>query len=324
MPHIANSSYRANGIFRNGHFNTVWAAISRKVAGVNYRRERLDTPDGDFVDLDWSFSKAPSTSLLVALHGLEGNAERPYIKGLVRFFNQQGCDAVALNFRGCSGEANRLTTTYHAGATADLHATLEHVLGLGRYRNIVIAGFSLGGNVVLKYLGEQSAQLFEEVRAATGFSVPCHLPTAHVEIGRWPNRPYLWKFLRTLNRKMKEKSERWPGIVPKPSPRPRNFDDFDNRYTAPLNGFKNALDYWERNSSLQFFDRISRPALLVNAWDDSFLSPECYPTEWAAQSDTFFLETPQYGGHVGFVTFDSNGVYWTERRAWEFVQDKLK
>lgn len=323
MPHIANSSYRAAGIFRNGHINTVWAALNRKVAGVNYQRERLETPDGDFVDLDWSFAAKPANHLLIILHGLEGNAQRPYMLGLARFFNQQGWDALSLNFRGCSGESNRLTKTYHAGFTADLHTTLHHALNTKSYRNVVLSGFSLGGNVTLKYLGEQRNLLPAELRAAVVFSVPCHLPTANMEIDRWYNRPYLWRFLRTLNRKMQEKAEQWPDSVPAPRPWPSNFYEFDNCYTAPLNGFNNALDYWQRNSSLQFFDQINRPTLLINAWDDSFLSPECFPTDWAAQSSSFFLETPHHGGHVGFVTFDPNGVYWTERRAWEFIRDKL-
>ncbi len=319
MPYIPDSGYRPPLPFRNGHINTVYAALFRRVNGIAYRRERIDTPDGDFLDLDWA-AEGRSRRLLIALHGMEGNSERSYIKGLLRVFVQNGWDGVAMNFRGCSGTPNRLPRAYHMGETGDLHFVLELVQALNRYNEIVLAGFSLGGNVILNYLGEQGHALAPEVKKAVVFSVPCHIPSSERKIARPINRPYVKRFLNTLNPKMTEKAARFPGIIDAGPPLPRSLREFDERFTAPLHGFADAADYWQRSSSLPYIEKIAIPTLMINALDDSFLSPECYPLKLAGELPNFFLETPHWGGHVGFVTCGEQGRYWSERRALDFVE----
>lgn len=318
MPLLRNSRYRPPLLFRNPHFNTVYPALFRQVNSVHYERERLETPDGDFLDLDWS--RAGSRRLLIALHGLEGAADRPYIRGLVRLFNRHRWDALGFNFRGCSGEPNRLLRSYHMGETSDLDWVIGRILELDRYDTIVVAGFSLGGNVALKYAGERGDRLPRQVRRIIAFSVPCHIASANVEIDRWHNRLYLRRFLRSLRAKMEEKAKLFPGKVDLSGPRPHNFRTFDDRFTAPLHGFRDAEDYWAQCSSLQFLSNLSVPTLLLSARDDTFLSEQCYPAELADRHPFFYLEAPRYGGHVGFVTGDPEGVFWSEKRALDFAE----
>jgi len=317
MPIIPNSTYQASGIFRNAHVNTIYPAFFRKVEGVDYERERIETPDGDFLDLDWS--KVGGRSLLIALHGLEGSAYRPYICGMMRYFNDQGCDGLGLNFRGCSGEPNRLLRSYHIGETSDLKLVIQHALQTGAYERIGLVGYSLGGNVVLKYLGEDPGRVVDEVVGGVAFSVPCDVKTANTEIDRWHNWHYRKRFLDDLNRKMEEKAARFPKQLQLPEQMPRDFREFDDQFTAPIHGFDSAEHYWTSSSAIHYIPDIEHPALLVSAADDSFLSPPCYPFELAEAHEYFHLEVPRYGGHVGFMTRHPKGYFWTEQRAYEFL-----
>ncbi|MBT8185738.1 MAG: alpha/beta fold hydrolase, partial [Eudoraea sp.] len=171
MP-LVNSDYNPPLLFKNGHFSTVYSGLFRKVNGLEQHRERLELPDGDFIDLDWSFSGLASNKLVILLHGLEGNGQRPYITGSAKAFLNKGYDACAVNFRGCSGETNRLYRSYHSGATRDLDDLMNHLLKMRKYQEIYIKGFSLGGNLALKYIGEQKV-LPPELRAVIAVSVPC-------------------------------------------------------------------------------------------------------------------------------------------------------
>ena len=321
MPLIKKSAYRARGPFRCAHVNTIFPALFRKVPGVHFERERVDTPDGDFLDLDWSVQG--SRRLAILLHGLEGSAARPYIRGMARYFNQRGWDALGFNFRGCSGEPNRKLRSYHVGETGDLKWAISTILGRENYETIALVGFSLGGNVVLKYLGENGDEVPAEVRCGVAFSVPCEVVSANEEIDKWHNGLYRRRFIKSLNSKVKEKALRFPEALRLPKPMPRNFREFDGRFTAPIHGFRDAEDYWERNSSLPFLPAIRRPALLVSARDDSFLSPACYPYQLAAGHPHLFLEAPRWGGHVGFVSSGPDGAYWSEQRACQFVEEMV-
>lgn len=318
MPIVSASSYRPSLLMQNGHLNTVFAAMFRKVEGVSYRRERLELPDGDFLDLDWS-GRFQQGKLVLVIHGMEGNSHRAYVQGMLKAFNQQGWDGVALNLRGCSGEPNRLPRAYHMGVSDDVHLVLEHLLQAGHYREIVMVGFSLGGNIILKYLGEQGNALAPELKRAVVFSVPCHLPSAEAAIGRPENRLYVWRFLRTLNPKMIQKANLFPELINAEDPLPSSLREFDERFTAPLHGFSHAEEYYATCGSYLVLDKITIPTLLVNAADDPFLSAACFPKELARQSDCLFLEIPRFGGHVGFVTFGAEKMYWSERRAVDFV-----
>ena len=320
MPVLFDSDYRVPFLFQNKHLQTIYPALFRRVPGVEYTRERVELPDGDFLDLDWS--KRGNQRLVVVLHGLEGNADRPYIRGMVKLFNQAGWDALGWNFRGCSGEINRLLRTYHSGETEDLHWVLSRIIAQKTYESIAIIGFSLGGNVTLKYLGEQGSNLPQTVKAAVAFSVPCDLASSGVRLRQWYNRPYMDRFMEGLKEKIKAKEALATGVVDLDQVyRSRNFADFDGAFTAPVHGFSSAEDYWEKASSLYFLPEIKIPCLLINAQNDSFLSPACFPYQIAKENTFFYLETPSNGGHVGFISRDSEGFYWSERRALQFLEE---
>jgi uncharacterized protein len=320
VPILSQSSYRAPVLFSNPHVQTVFPSIFRKVTGVSYRRERIDTPDGDFLDLDWS--TVGSQRLAVILHGLEGNSTRSYVLGMVQALNNGGWDAVAVNFRGCSGESNRTLRFYHSGETSDLDTVVSRALDLGSHKELALIGFSLGANVILKYLGERDDGIHASIKKAVVFSVPCDLTSSSLKLGRLSNRLYMRRFLKMLHEKIRMKMDALPGSINDHGyEHIKNFKDFDDAYTAPIFGFKNAEDYWKRASSKPFLLEISVPTLVVNAADDPFLGEACYPVEEATRSKTLFLEVPDHGGHVGFVAFNNQNQYWSERRALSFLEE---
>lgn len=319
MPHLQKSSFYAPFYCRNPHIQTIYPSVFRKVKGFEYQRERFELPDGDFLDLD--FSKIGSKKLVLVLHGLEGSADRPYVRGMVKLFNANGWDGLGMNFRGCSGEDNRLARTYHSGETEDLNSVIEKLSAEGYYEDITIIGFSLGGNVTLKYIGEQGKKLNPLVQRAVVFSVPVHLQSASEELAKWSNKLYMNRFMCNLKDKVRGKEALVRGKVDLAKVyTSKSFLDFDEYFTAPIFGFDGAVDYWTRSSSKQFLENIQIPALLVNAQDDSFLSAACYPYEAAQANPHLTLETPLNGGHVGFLAVNSAGHLWSEQRALAFVQ----
>src|SRR6056297_1926906 len=196
MPQL-NSNYTPPILFRNGHFATIYSGIIRSVNGVVQKRERLTLSDGDFMDLDWSDSSTPTKKLVVLLHGLEGDAQRPYITGSAKILNQNGYDACAVNYRGCSGEPNTMYRSYHSGATEDLIEVLDHILNTRDYSEIYLKGFSLGGNLLLKYLGEGN-DIPEELKGAVAVSVPCRLDDSLRQLLSFKNRAYAARFKQHL------------------------------------------------------------------------------------------------------------------------------
>jgi predicted alpha/beta-fold hydrolase len=302
----------------------VWASQIRRVEASPYRRERLELDDGDFLDLDWlrADPSARSKRAVVVSHGLEGDAHRPYVRGMARAFARCGVDALAWNYRGCSGEPNRLVRAYHSGATDDLDAVVSHVLGTG-YERVDLVGFSLGGNLSLKYAAEQAEQMDERVGRVAVFSVPVDLAASSKYLARPAARPYMRYFLRKLVRKVESKADLFPDQIDLDGLRAmRTFGEFDDRYTAPWHGFESAEHYWAEASALPVLREIRRPALLVNASDDPFLPPSCYPVYEAGMNPNVRLELPKWGGHVGFVEFRRDGLYWSERRALAFVLEE--
>ena len=288
----------------------------RKVLAVSYERRRLELSDGDFLDLDWSTCGGARVAVLC--HGLEGNSGRPYMKGMVRAFNAAGWDAVAMNFRGCSGQTNRLARSYHSGATEDLRAVLEAVLAAG-YAEIVLVGFSLGGNLILKYLGEDPAAVLPQVRAAVTISVPVDLAETSRLLTLPRNRVYHFRFLRRLAKKIRAKAALTAtGLDPSPLARVRTLIDFDDVFTAPLHGFADAADYYRRNSSRQWLGQIRVPTLLLTAQNDPLLGPRCYPRDQARISQHFSLAVTAWGGHVGFRL--PGPRYYSEIQAVEFAE----
>jgi len=317
MPLISDSSYRAPWLFRQAHLNTIFPALFRRVQALPYQRETIPTPDGDFLDIDWI--KTGNSRLLIGLHGLEGDTNSSYLQGILGYFSNRGWDALGMNFRSCGGRMNTRLRTYNMGESNDLHHVVAYALTQG-YQEIVLTGFSLGGNVLLKYLGESASLLSSAIKGAVAFSVPCHIPSANVAIAHWENKLYLMRFLRTLNAKMRTKVKQFPDYLQLPDRMPRSFQEFDGQFTAPIHGYRNAADYWESCSSIHFLPNINLPVLLINAEDDTFLAPPCYPRELAKTHPFLHLETPQYGGHCGFYSPQADGSYWTERRAFAFIQ----
>ncbi|UCF66567.1 MAG: alpha/beta fold hydrolase [Acidobacteriota bacterium] len=318
MPTIDASGYAPPLVLSNGHVHTVYAVFRRQVGLEHYRRERIDTPDEDFLDLDWL--KNGASRLAVLSHGLEGSSHQAYVLGMARALTRRGWDVLAWNYRGCSGSPNRKLGSYHSGATGDLDLVVRHALERHRYRRVALVGFSLGGNLTLKYVGERGDQLDSRVVSAVAFSVPCDLAGGVKVMERPSRRIYMVYFLRSLRAKIRAKMRLQPGeIDDRGFGKLRTFRDFDSRYTAPLHGFRDADDYYRRASSRQYLAAIRVRTLLVNAGDDPFLSPSCYPREEAGSNPNFFLEVPPRGGHVGFVAFNRQREYWSEMRAAAFL-----
>ncbi|MDJ0667231.1 MAG: alpha/beta fold hydrolase [Desulfobacterales bacterium] len=320
MPLITPSTYRSPPLIGNGHLQTILPSLLRRVNGVTYRRERIATPDDDFLDLDWS-SPSPHSRLVVLCHGLEGSTAAAYMKGMVRVFNRAGWSTLGINFRGCSGVPNRRLRSYHSGATDDLATVLEHVRRTTAHRAIGLIGFSLGGNLVLKYLGEWGRELRPTIRWAAAVSVPCDLKGGALAMARPACRIYMIRFLRTLCAKAKAKAALFDGrLRAEDFHGLRTFQQFDDRFTAPAHGFRDAEDYWRRCSARFFVDRIRIPTLLINARNDPFLDSGCYPLSQARRSAWLHLEIPSSGGHVGFVAPFLKGDFWHERRILSFAE----
>lgn len=316
MPVVA-STYKPPFYLFNGHIQTIVPGLFRQVEGVQYERERIITPDDDFIDADWS--RVGSNALLILSHGLEGDSGRPYILGMVKEFNKLGVDALAWNYRSCSGEPNKLLRFYHLGASDDLGFIVRHALSKSRYDTIYLVGFSAGGNITLKYLGEAPNQVPKEVKRAAAFSVPIDLKASTKKI----SRVYTRRFLKTLMQKLEQKKQLFPDQLDlNEYSLSWSFPEFDNRYTAPLHGFKNADEYYTRSSSKQFLTSIRIPTLLVNALNDPFLAKECYPTAEAKQNPCFYFEAPEKGGHVGFPESFRSHIYYAEARAIEFLLEQ--
>ena len=327
MPVLPAGAYKPPLPLRNRHAHTIYPAVFRHIEGISYCRERIELPDSDFLDLDWSRAgehESARDHLCIFLHGLEGSAERSYIKGMVRAFNDRGWDALAVNFRGCSGEANRLLRSYHAGATEDLAAVIDHVQQNHRYTRLMLVGFSLGGNLLLKYLGEQGTLVSSEICGAVGISVPCDLAESVRAMSVRSNSFYMRRFMRNLREKIRAKAGMFPGEIDTTGlEEMTTFQEFDDRYTAPLHGYANAAAYWRDCSCISSLSAIRIPTLILNAADDPFLAPACYPLKQARDNSYVHLEVPRYGGHVGFVDWKKDKKYWSERRALAFFSDVL-
>lgn len=318
MP-LIQSNYKPIFPFKNGHFSTIYSAKLRPSPSLNQQRERLQLPDGDFMDIDWSFADKPSLKVAILLHGLEGNAQRTYMKGQAKILNQNGWDAAAVNFRGCSGEANLSYQSYNAGKTDDLEAVINSILIKDKYIEIALVGFSLGGNLLLKYLGERGS-FPKEIKKAVAISTPLSLKGSLESLNEFSNWVYRNSFLINLRKKYKTKMKDFPEkMTASDYKKITSLLEFDNVYTAPAHGFKDAFDYYEKNSSLQFLPNIQIPVYILNAENDSFLSSECYPIDLVSSMKNLHLEIPKYGGHVGFHL--SNKLYYSETRSLEFLNN---
>jgi hypothetical protein len=317
-------SYRPPWWCRNRHLQTLWGPLLRRRRLV-LRRERVETPDGDFVDLDWLDGPALAPLVLV-LHGLEGSARSHYVVGLLDEMTARGWRAAVLNFRACSGELNRLPRFYHSGDTGDLH----HIVGLLIERDPEVrlgaVGVSLGANVLLKWLGEQEVDAPKQLGAAVAISTPFDLVACARVLDRGLVRAlYTANFLRTMRQKARDKAARYPGFVDlRAVLRARTFAQYDRVLTAPLHGFADEVDYWKRASSGPYLARIRRPTLLVNALDDPLVPAAALPDP-RTLPPAVSAEFVAGGGHVGFLEgrwpWQARG--WAERRAVQYLAGAL-
>lgn len=297
-------------ILFNRHVETIYPSLFRKVEFNIPVTERLSTPDDDFLDLDWY--RQNSEKCVIISHGLEGNSKRAYVTGMAKGLFGKGFDVLAWNYRGCSGEMNRQLRFYHSGATDDLHTVV--LRAIQDYPSIYLIGFSLGGNLTLKYLGERTVTDF--IKKSVAFSVPLDLHTSCLEISKPSNWIYSERFLRSLKKKVKEKAKVRNDLKIENLDQAKTLFQFDDLFTGPVHGFNGALDYYTRSSAIHFMNKIEVPTLVVNAQNDPFLSPNCFPESKSAHVK---LEFPGHGGHVGFSRFGHNALYWSEVRAMEFL-----
>ena len=306
-------NYKRPPFLFSAHLETIYPSLLRSLKEIAYERERIHTPDSDFLDLDWI--RKGSDKLVIISHGLEGNSTRSYVKGMAHALAETGFDILAWNFRGCSEEMNKLLRFYHSGATDDLECVVRHAIHVG-YKEVFLVGFSLGGNLTLKYLAERRP--YSQLQKAVVFSVPLDLHTSCVKISNPGNWIYSNRFLKSLKEKIIRKSTKVSGLDLKGIEKIKTLLEFDDRYTAPLHGFQGALDYYAKCSSLYLLDSITIPTLIVNAQNDPFLSDVCYPAVQLKNHAVVKFENPRYGGHVGFAQFHKNGLYWSEERAISF------
>jgi len=303
----------------NGHLQTIIPGLFRNVSlQNNLIRERWDTPDGDFLDVDWL--KGDRKRLVILSHGLEGDSRRPYMIGMMNSLFSSGYTILAWNFRSCSGELNRKPRFYHSGATEDLHFIISEAIKRDQPDEIYLIGFSLGGNLTLKYLGENVFQRSTLIKSAIAISVPIDLASSSSKMKRIENRMYEIRFLKSLKWKVKEKEKLMPGHFDLgPLNRITHLWEFDDYYTGPIHGFRDASDYYQQCSAINFLSQIKIPTLLINASNDPFLSDQCFPDY--EEIDNTKIETiyPVEGGHCGF--YMGHGNYWTEKLAIEFLEN---
>lgn len=315
--------YRPAWWVPGAHAQTLWGKFFRRPPAIHARTERWDTPDGDFIDI-YRFDAAAGAPRLFLLHGLEGTVRSHYVAGFFREAERRGWAADLLVFRGCGSELNRARRFYHSGETTDLAFALRRVLDEHPSSPIVAAGVSLGGNVLLKYLGELGEDAPRRLVAAGAVSVPFDLERGSRFLSRGFSRVYDRHFLRSLRRKAAKKLVRYPDLFDRAAlHRARTIYDFDDVVTAPVHGFANAHDYYSRSSSLRWLERIRRPTLLLSAIDDPFLPAVVLDEVSAIASENPFLHlefTPR-GGHVGFVSGRApwRPQYYAEWRICEFL-----
>lgn len=316
------SGFRAPWWLKRAHLQTVYPSLFRRGPGVALRRERLELADGDFLDLDWTHGE--QGPVVLVLHGLEGSSRSPYAHGMLGAAHARGWRGVVMHYRGCSGEPNRLPRSYHSGETGDLSLVIDHLRRMRDVPALAVVGYSMGGNVLLKWLGEEHGSAV--IDAAVAVSVPFTLSLAADRLRRGFSRVYQQRLIGELRAKLRHKFSRgdcpidleWANAS-------RDFWEFDDRVTAPLHGFKDVHDYYTRSSSRQYLHNIRVPTLILHAEDDPFMTPEVLPSR-DELSASIELEVSACGGHVGFVygQLPWRPRYWLEERIPDFLSTHLE
>ncbi len=285
------------------HFQSIFAQFFRPVPKLQFERRRIETPDGDFLDLD-ILNHSPGKPWLVAIHGLEGSSQARYVQSLIGEAHRFGWNAVAANMRGCSGELNRKPYAYHAGKTEDFECIIQYLIREIHPSEIYPAGFSIGGNLILKWLGEHSSGVPKQVVKAAAVSVPYDLVKSTEILDRGLNRKiYTRGMLRTLKQKALHKERFFPGMIDREKVEKANtFMEFDELVTVKVNNLVNAVEYWKSASAVNFLEKIRVPTLLVHSEDDPFYPANLLPREKWRNSAFLNAVVTAGGGHLGFVS----------------------
>lgn len=317
MP-VIQSTYRSAWWLRGPHGQTIWSSLLRLRPRLNIQWQRLDLADGDFIDLAWSGPETGRTVLI--LHGLEGSVQSSYARGLMHALNRRGYRTCVMHFRGCSSQPNRLPKWYHSGQSEDPQYILEYLREEMSIELYAAVGFSLGGNVLIKWLGEQGTAM--PLKRAAVMSVPFQLEDAARRMDTGFSRLYQWYLVRSMRKKYKAKFAHIPSPLDVNIDNLKTFWAFDDKVTAPLHGFKDAEDYYTKASSRQFISNIRVPTLIVHSRDDPFMYAHTAPMS-GELPDNVWLELTERGGHVGFISGKVPGLarYWGEQRLVEWLDD---
>jgi hypothetical protein len=316
MAVIQDASYKPSFIFKNGHINTIFPFLLRDVPKIEFKRKRVHTPDDDFLDID--LIEKNSKKVIILCHGLEGSSNSQYIQACSSLLDKENYNILAINYRSCSGEMNNRPTLYHSGYIDDLEWIID--TSCSQYEEIILVGYSLGGNIILKYLAT-SNHVSSKISLGIAISTPADLKHSSKRLLSFDNKLYQKKFLETLRPKMIEKALQFPGIIDvKNLKKVKNTEDFDEFYTAPLHGFDGAQDYYKKANSLQDLANIKTPTVMISAMDDPFLSKEAFPTEIAKNHSYLDLIMTKYGGHVGFSNPLST-YYWIEKKVLSLIKE---
>ncbi len=314
---ITHSQFKAAWWLPGTHAQTLWPSIMRRPVEIELTTERLTLPDGDFIDLAWT--KGKSDKIVIVLHGLEGSIDSSYARGMLDAIDKKGWRGVFMHFRGCSGEHNLKDTSYHSGETGDLRFLVETLRERHPEATLSAVGYSLGGNALLKYLGEYKDK--SQLKAAATVSVPYLLSNSAAKLEKGFSKIYQRHLLNRLVKKTLSKfQDRHAPVDITNLNKWNTFKSFDHHVTAPIHGFKSANDYYEQSSSRQYLDKITTPTLLIHSRDDPFMSIDAIPNQ-DDLSESVTLELSNHGGHVGFVSGDTpwSAEYWLETRIPEFL-----
>lgn len=320
MPIISNSSYTHRPFyFPNRHLETIIPSIFYKADQVEFKDERLELEDGDFLDLGWLRNN--NRKLLVACHGLEGSHQRHYIKRSAKYFSQKGWDYLGWSYRGCGTELNRLPKQYYYGGIDDYSAVINHALATNNYDQIVLLGFSMGGCLVNKYLGD-TPNMDERIKGGVSFSVSCDLRDSTKAVKENLFGFYHYVFMSKLKKKLSIKAELFNELRNIPIQSIRAFDDFHKHYTLKYHDLNSIDEFYQKSSCINYFDGIKRPNLIVNALNDPILGGNCFPYTKVEKHEFIHLETPRYGSHLGF-SLRGKEHSWMEIRTEEFVNTHI-
>lgn len=305
----------------NGHLQTIWPVLTRRKLKVKTQRERLELPDGDFIDLAWTGPEG--SPIILVLHGIAGCLDSPYAQGILHTITECKWRGLFMHFRGCSGCPNRLARFYHSGETGDLNFLINEIRRREPNTPLAAIGFSLGGNVLLKWLAENTEQ--NPLAAAVAVSVPFELKKAATRLNKGLSKFYQWWLLRELRQLVKGKFQHSPSPIDFGNiDKLRSFLEFDDKVTAPLHGFADGNDYYHRASTRNDLKQIHVPTLILQALDDPFLTPDANPN-FKELSQHITLELLDSGGHVGFIagTLPWQPVYWLENRIAQYLSEHL-